>query len=124
MHTISQSWELAASLTLAIVFAAILYLRGWLRLRSIALNTISAWRAGSFFLGLLPTWVAVASPIASMDEKMLTGHMVQHLLLMTFAPPLIWLGAPVRPFLYGLPAAALLFRWPRMQQLGRVLGHP
>ena len=30
---------------------------------------------------------------------MLTGHMIQHLLLMTFGPPLIWLGAPVKPFL-------------------------
>jgi cytochrome c oxidase assembly factor CtaG len=49
-------------------------------------------------------WVAVASPIASWDAELLTAHMVQHLLLMTFAAPLILLGAPVRPFLLGLPS--------------------
>jgi hypothetical protein len=29
--------------------------------------------------------------------------MVQHLLLLMVAPPLIWLGAPLLPMLHGLP---------------------
>src|SRR6266404_3203389 len=105
MHTASESWEVAVSLTLIIVFTALVYLRGWIHLRSTSLDIVPAWRAISFFLGLSLTWAAVASPIASFDEKMLTAHMVQHLLLMTLAPPLIWLGAPVKPFLCGLPGA-------------------
>src|SRR5258707_4243597 len=100
MQTVSESWEVAASLTLMIVFTAVVYLRGWLHLRSTSLNINPPWRAISFFLGLSLTWAAVASPIASFDENMLTAHMVQHLLLMTFAPPLIWLGEPVMPALY------------------------
>ena len=34
------------------VLSAFLYLRGWLRLRSVSVSAIPAWRAGSFLLGL------------------------------------------------------------------------
>jgi cytochrome c oxidase assembly factor CtaG len=47
-------------------------------------------------IGLL-IWVVVASPRASVDHPLLTVHMLEHLLLMMLAPPLIWLGAPVGP---------------------------
>src|ERR1043166_5020992 len=123
-QTALESRELAVSLTLIIACIATAYLWGWLQLRSTSFNSVPLWRATSFILGLLLTWVGVASPMASFDEKMLTGHMTQHLLLMTFAPPLIWLGAPVMSFLYVLPAARRLFRRRAMQELGRVLGHP
>jgi cytochrome c oxidase assembly factor CtaG len=89
--------------TLILVFAELVYLRGWLSFRSNALKVTSGWRAFSFFLGLLLIWVALASPIASLDHELLTVHMLQHLLLMTLAPPLIWLGAPASPVLRGLP---------------------
>src|SRR5262245_1560610 len=55
----------------------------------------------SVFLGLSLIWVAVGSPLASWDAELLTVHMVQHLLLMTFAAPLILLGRPVRSFVLG-----------------------
>src|ERR1700722_18445056 len=116
MQTASESWEVAASLTLLIVLAGVVYLRGWLQLRAACLNLIPALRAGSFLLGLALAWIAVASPLASVDGRMLTGHMVQHLLLMTFAPPLIWLGAPVLAMLYPLRAASPLFRWPPLKR--------
>jgi putative membrane protein len=101
----------AVTLTLVIVLAEAVYLRGWIRRRS-----IPAWRACSFFLGLFATWVAVVSPIASMDSHMLTAHMIQHLLLMTIAPPLIWLGEPV--------IATRMTPWSFPKRLGRVLGNP
>ena len=97
--------------TLAIVFAGAVYLRGWLRRRS-----IPAWRACSFHLGLLATWIAVVSPVASLDSHMLTAHMIQHLMLMTIAPPLLWLGEPL--------IAARPTRWPFPKRLGRLVGHP
>src|SRR5262249_34928955 len=67
-----------------------------------SLKTIEAWRAGSFFLGVFLIWVAVASPLADFDHEFLTVHMIQHLLLMTFAAPLILLGEPVMLLLRGL----------------------
>ncbi|MBV9745006.1 MAG: cytochrome c oxidase assembly protein, partial [Acidobacteriia bacterium] len=51
-------------------------------------------RTISLLLGLLSILVAMASPVAVLDDRMLTAHMAQHLLLMTVAPPLIWLGLP------------------------------
>jgi cytochrome c oxidase assembly factor CtaG len=93
-------------------------------------NAIPSWRAGSFFLGLFLIWLAVGSPLAAFDEELLTVHMVQHLLLMTVAPPLILVGAPVMPLLHALPRKFLqsilgpLFRSPAMQGIGRVLSQP
>jgi len=112
------------------ILAALVYLRGWLHLRSTSLNVIEAWRAGSFVLGLFSIWVALASPIAVWDQASLTGHMIQHLLLMTFAAPLILLSEPVMLLLHGLPRRFVrsiigpLFRWRPVQQLGRLLAQP
>lgn len=90
-------------LTLILIFTALVYLRGWLSLRPSAVKGTSACCAVSFVLGLFLIWVAVASPIAALDHELLTVHMLQHLLLMTLAPPLIWLGVPVGPLVHGLP---------------------
>jgi cytochrome c oxidase assembly factor CtaG len=93
-------------------------------------NIIPGWRAGSFLLGLFLIWVALASPLAAFDEELLTVHMVQHLLLMTIAPPLILVAAPVMPLLHGLPRQFVqavvgpLFRWPPVQRVGRALSQP
>src|SRR5260221_12059587 len=125
-----ESWSCSVGLTFAVVLAGVLYLRGWLRLHSASVNAIPSWRAGSFFLGLFLIWVAVGSPLAAFDEELLTVHMVQHLLLMTVAPPLILASAPVMPLLHALPRKFLqsilgpLFRSPVMQGIGRVLSQP
>jgi cytochrome c oxidase assembly factor CtaG len=75
-------------------------------------------------------WVAAASPLAALDHELLTVHMVQHLLLMTLAPPLLWLGAPRKALLHGLPqrfAQAVisgLLRSAPAQRLATALTHP
>jgi len=117
------------TLVLALFLKEFLYLRGWLRLRSACVKLIPAWRVTSFSLGLFLIWMAMGSTLAALDEQMLTVHMIQHLLLMTFAAPLILLGLPVMPFLYGLPrqftqAVCPLFRRLPGQRLGRMLVQP
>ena len=124
------SWTPPVPLTLALILAASLYLRGWIHLRSVLTHAIPAWRAASFVLGLFLIWIALGSPLAALDEELLTIHMVEHLLLMTFAPPLLLLGAPVMPFLHGVPRQLVqsvlgpLFRWPPLHWLGRVITEP
>jgi cytochrome c oxidase assembly factor CtaG len=98
----------SSSLSLAIISAslvgtALIYLRGWLSLRNAFPNLIPGWRLAAFTSGLVSMWVAVASPLATLDHRSLTIHMMKHLLLMTVSAPLILAGAPVFPLACGLP---------------------
>ena len=102
----------AVALTLFVFIAGRTYLRGWIQQRSVPI-----WRACSFFLGLLAVWVAMVSPVGSLNGHTLTAHMIQHLLLMTIAPPLIWLGEPV-------VTAWPLMRWALPSGLSKPLGNP
>jgi cytochrome c oxidase assembly factor CtaG len=55
---------------------------------------------------VIALWIAFASPIAHLDHHLLTGHMVQHLLLMVVAAPLILIAAGSNALLgRSLPAA-------------------
>ena len=104
-HSASQTFSMFGALT----FTLVVYLRRWLRLRSHERDKVEGWRAGSFVSGLLFIWIATASPLAELDHEMLTAHMVQHLLLMTLAPPLILLGIPRKPLAHGLFHPALFW---------------
>src|SRR5271154_5940263 len=106
VHFDHTSWELTASLTLCLLLAASLYLRGWISTRSVSAPAIPAWKASSFLGGLVLAWIAWASPLAAYDHSLLTAHMIKHLLLMTFAPPLILLGEPMKVFWVMTPLSA------------------
>jgi putative membrane protein len=130
VQTVLQSWSLPVPVTCALVATAIVYWRGWYRLRSLLPNVASTRRLACFMSGVLALWIAVGSPLAAFDDDLLSIHMVQHILLMAVAPPLILLGAPALPLLHGLPQSFVrsvlgpLLRWPAMQWLGHVLTHP
>jgi putative membrane protein len=66
--------------------------------------------------GLLVALVVIASPVSALDHQLLTFHMVQHLVLMTIAAPLILAGIPAT----GIPATAKLQR----SRAARLLLHP
>jgi putative membrane protein len=129
-HAEFRSWPPPLPLTSAFVLATLIYLRGWLRLRKVLPNTISALRLAAFVSGLCSAWTAVGSPLAALDHELLTVHMLQHILLMTVAPPLILLGAPALPFLHGLPqnfvrgSLGTFLRWQPVQRLGHILTNP
>jgi cytochrome c oxidase assembly factor CtaG len=82
---------------------AVVYQRGWWRLRSAGVPFVPPWRAVSFIVGLLLLWLALASPLDTFSGFVLTAHMLQHMLLMMAAPPLILMGAPVVSLVRGLP---------------------
>jgi putative membrane protein len=122
--SVAFSW-----ISAALILAALIYLRGWLRLRRLDLEGVQAWHAGSFILGLFLIWLATASPLSSLDHESLTAHMVQHLLLMTFAAPSILLGKPVKTLIYGMPHRLVqvmgqLFESAGVHHVVRALAHP
>jgi putative membrane protein len=124
----AYSWG-SILITLAILAVGLVYVFGWLKLRREFLNVIGVHRLAEFQAGLLVLWVAVSSPLATLDHQLLTAHMVQHLLLMTVAAPLILLGAPLVVVLHGLPSHAAhsvsrLLGNHKLQKLGRVVAHP
>jgi putative membrane protein len=125
-----ESWSFPFPITCVLALAAFFYLRGWLRLRNAFPNAIPIWRLAVFMGGLFSLWIAIGSPLQNFDDALLSLHMVQHILLMGVAPPLILLGAPALPFLHGLPQFFVrgvlgpLLRWSPVQWLARIFTHP
>ena len=116
-------------LLVALVLVSFSYLLGWRRIRGVSASTIPAWRGASFVFGISLVWGALGSPLVAYDHDLLTVHMIQHLLLMTFAPALILLGEPLLAFWHGLPrlgkiVVGPLFRRPLVQRCAHKLSRP
>ena len=96
-------WDIPWIVTSALAISAIIYVRGWMRIRCTRPAQFPAWRLATFLGGIVALFAAVASPLDTLSESLLFMHMAQHFVLMSIAPPLIVLGAPVVPMLRGLP---------------------
>ena len=89
-------WQFAPVVTVVTAVLAGLYLWGVLRVdRRHPQRPWPVLRTVSFLLGLLVVVVATQSGIGTYDDTLFWVHMVQHLLLIMVAPPLIILGQPV-----------------------------
>jgi cytochrome c oxidase assembly factor CtaG len=77
--------------------AAYLYWRGR-RTGAVALGRSASWDNGdtAFVLGIGALLLALVSPISYFDTTLQWDHMVQHVLLLLVAPPLILLADPFR----------------------------
>src|SRR5262252_8006651 len=98
------SWQFDASTLIPIVLTAIVYVCGWLRLHRQMPHRFGLSRLFAFISGLGVIVIAIASPLDAFASLLLVAHMIQHLLLLMVAPPLILYGAPYLPLLRGLPA--------------------
>ena len=72
-----------------------LYYRGRCRMRITPASSPAPWRFLCFTCGVLLASAFWVTPLAHLDHRSLTGHMMQHLLLMTVTAPLILLGEPM-----------------------------
>jgi cytochrome c oxidase assembly factor CtaG len=109
----------SALVPLALPLALALGYARWLRPGWPAART-AAWAAGCAALA-----VALSPPLDGWADERLSGHMVQHLLLLLVAPPLLAAGAPVRLALralgrQGRRRLAAVLHAPAV----RVLAHP
>ncbi|MGK7311502.1 MAG: cytochrome c oxidase assembly protein [Candidatus Longimicrobiales bacterium M2_2A_002] len=115
------SWTFEPTIFFGVLIAGWLYARGWRRLRQRGQGGkyLKRWRAWCYYGGLLTVVIALMSPIATFDSVFFFMHMTEHVLLIMIAAPLIWLGAPMVPTLWG-------FNAPARKRIGKIFheSHP
>ncbi|HEV7734168.1 MAG TPA: cytochrome c oxidase assembly protein [Candidatus Binatia bacterium] len=129
-QAVLASWTFPPGIVLTLVLTALLYVHGSARLRAQMPARFPWWRMTAFLTGLVTVLLAVASPLDAFAALLLQAHMVQHLLLIMVAPPLLLLGAPAMPLLRGLPAGMArgalgpFLASPTVERIGARLVHP
>ncbi len=117
------SWDWRPELMMVLALAGTIYTRGWWRLRKRTADRqgISPWQARArwrpllYLGGLLILGLALMSPIDVMSSQLFFMHMIQHVLLVSIVPPMLWLANPLPFLLWGLPDQARI-------GFGRLLG--
>jgi putative membrane protein len=100
------SWGWRFEIFLSLGLAAGLHLAGsWRLRRRRGKNVVSVWRSAAYLSGLFTVAVALMSPIDTLAGQFFTMHMIQHLLLVMIAPPLLWIADPMPVAMWGLPVA-------------------
>lgn len=99
-----SAWSWDPLILLSIGLVAIVYARGLCRIRRRAKRaSTELWRAPAVGSGLVIPILALQSPIGTYDNRLFSIHMLQHMLLVLGAAPLLLIGAPLLPLLWGLP---------------------
>ena len=124
------SWRLDPWLLCGLFAAAWIYARGFVRLHREMPRRYPAWRCSCFVAGVASVFIALESPLDAFGGLLLEVHMLQHLLLLMVAPPLLWLAQPVLALVRGLPrpvvkdALGPFLAWDGLRRFGRALSHP
>jgi cytochrome c oxidase assembly factor CtaG len=87
-------WSLDPPLV-SLIVAAILYWLGRGRtVTPLRARSAQRWRSVSFYGALLALAIALSSPLDALSERLFWAHMIQHVLLLVIAPPLMILARP------------------------------
>ena len=98
----AANWQFAPIVTAFTALLAAAYLWGVLRVRR--RHPRRPWplrRTTPFFLGLIVVNLATQSGIGTYDDTLFWDHMIQHLMLIMIAPPLLVAGQPVTLLLHA-----------------------
>ncbi len=101
-HSAVTTWEFAPVVTVAVAVVCGLYVYGVWRVRR--RHPARPWpvlRSLSFFAGMATIVLATQSSIGAYDDVLFSVHMVQHLLLIMVAPPLLVAGRPIMLLLHA-----------------------
>jgi cytochrome c oxidase assembly factor CtaG len=110
-HDIWGAWNLDPMLLLGLVAVVLVHRRGH-----------AEGRRGTYFLaGLSAVAAALVTPLDALSSALASAHMVQHILLVLVAAPLLALSAPSGALLRGSPRLVRrgLARWRRQLGLDR-----
>lgn len=117
LKAILLSWDWKIEVIVVLALAGTLYSRGWWQLRQRSRGASQryrravrsrwrlavGWRLWAYWGGLLSVALALLSPIDALGQQLFFMHMVQHLLLIMIAPPLLLVANPMPFVLWGLP---------------------
>lgn len=108
VQALFSPWEWRLEILIVLGVFATLYTVGWRRLRSVGhgrgIATLP--RLFSYWLGLVVLATSLMSPIDTLGGQLFFMHMIQHLLSMMIAVPLLLLANPFPFILWGLPTRA------------------
>ena len=106
---IRLSWAWRPEIILTLGLAATVHLTGrWRLKRKGSEGLTKPWRSISYLSGLAILWIALMSPIDVLSDQFFYMHMIQHLLLVMIAPPLLLIANPMPIMLWGLPSSLRL----------------
>src|SRR5215216_7949012 len=119
-----KAWNLEPSILIPIALTALIYLWGIRNVwqRAGAKRGINRRHYSSFLGVLLAFFVAFVSPLDAMSDVLFSAHMVQHMILILVAAPLLVMSDFPLAFLWALPrtwAQSLGYRLNRSQTLSR-----
>ena len=106
-----RSWDPRIDVIFVLGVLAALYVLGWLRMRAPQRGRLrvtraaNGWRLGAYLGGLALLGIALMSPLDVLGEQLFFVHMLQHMLLTMYVPPLLLLANPLPFVMWGLPPA-------------------
>jgi putative membrane protein len=113
-HFSQLGWNWNPWILASLALAVFGYVRGLLRLNSdVRARLFGGFRYAAFAAGIVTLFSALISPFDTLDDQLFSAHMVQHLVLLMIAPPLLMFGRPALACLWAFPLPAL-------QAIGRV----
>jgi putative membrane protein len=117
-HDLWRAWNLDPLVITGLVVAAWAYRRGRARGPT---SRDDPWRAPCFAAAIAAIAIALVSPLDALTSALASAHMVQHVLLVLVAAPLLALSAPSATLLRGSPLAVrrTVPRWRRRLHLTR-----
>lgn len=102
------AWSVEPGVVIPLVVGAWWYARGvralWRRARG--RRGVRGWQAACGAAGFAALGLALVSPVDEVSRALFSMHMVQHLLLVLVAAPLLVLGAPLLAGVWALPPRA------------------
>ncbi len=107
-HDVWHAWSFEPGVVFPLIATAGAYARGLRQTIRRSTNARNVVRRDMFFsiAGFAVLTIALLSPLHAMGGALFSAHMIQHELLMAVSAPLLALGKPALPLLWGLPAGA------------------
>jgi putative membrane protein len=103
IDAVLAAWHLPLWTCAFLSLTTALYLLGFGRMHRQMPARFTMRRLAYYLSGVAALAIALVSPLAALDDRLLITHMMQHLLLLLIAPPLLLLGAPQIPLVRAIP---------------------